>query len=191
VSIDGVALCFTAAAALYDRRCVFGLAPAWQCSRPDLNEALKEGSLRRVGRSFGGTHAQFARRRGKWRSQTVLLVGAGLMLQSFAKLARDRPGLSHRARPDGGTGFFPYPVFTTLGAPDSHSPASALEGIARTRPATPWRAISGRGVSLLPRRQSSADSVVHDLWPAAVFRNRSGPPPSTTRSLPNTSALSE
>ena len=81
VSVDGVALLTGV---------VFGLAPAWQCSRPDLNDALKEGNRG----ASGGLSA------GRTRSllvvaevalATVLLVGAGLMLQSFAKLlATDR-----------------------------------------------------------------------------------------------------
>ena len=57
VSVDGLALCFTLGTALLTS-IVFGLAPAWQSSRPDLNEALKEGSRGAsggvaVGRSAG------------------------------------------------------------------------------------------------------------------------------------------
>jgi putative ABC transport system permease protein len=89
VSVDATALCFTLGAAVLTG-VLFGMAPAWQCSRPDLNEALKEGSRA----ASGGVSA------GRTRSSlvvaevalaTVLLVGAGLMLQSFAKLlATDR-----------------------------------------------------------------------------------------------------
>src|SRR5213082_212103 len=84
VSLDGAALCFTVVTAVLTG-IIFGLAPAWQFSRADLNETLKEGARS----ASGGTAA------GRTRSllvvaevalATVLLVGAGLMLQSFAKL---------------------------------------------------------------------------------------------------------
>jgi putative ABC transport system permease protein len=69
---------------------LFGLAPAIQVSRPDLTEALKES-----GRGTAG------HRRNRLRSalvvsevalSLVLLVGAGLMIRSFAKLNQVDPG---------------------------------------------------------------------------------------------------
>jgi putative ABC transport system permease protein len=59
-----------------------GLAPAWRSSRPDLNEALKEGSERQGGGPFrtrvrsGLAIAQIA-------LSMVLLSAAGLLLRSF------------------------------------------------------------------------------------------------------------
>ncbi|HKP35720.1 MAG TPA: ABC transporter permease [Pyrinomonadaceae bacterium] len=69
---------------------LFGLAPALQVSRPDLTDALKES-----GRTTAGL------RRNRLRSvlvisevalSLVLLVGAGLMIRSFAKLNQVDPG---------------------------------------------------------------------------------------------------
>jgi putative ABC transport system permease protein len=64
---------------------LFGLAPAWQASKPNLNETLKEG----------GRGSTEGRRRASLRNilvvseialTLVLMVGAGLMLKSFYNL---------------------------------------------------------------------------------------------------------
>src|SRR6185436_18022858 len=62
---------------------IFGVVPALQGSRTDLNEALKEG-----GRSGGTTHNRLRNLLvvAEVALSLVLLVGAGLMLRSFAKL---------------------------------------------------------------------------------------------------------
>jgi predicted permease len=74
---------------------VFGLAPAIQAARADVNRSLKESS----GRGMAGA------RRGRMRSalvvaevalSLVLLVGAGLMIRTFANLRRVEPGFDPR-----------------------------------------------------------------------------------------------
>ena len=71
---------------------VFGLAPAMQVSKPNLTEGLKES-----GRTTAGVE------RNRLRSSLVileialslvLLIGAGLMIKSFAKLNRINPGFN-------------------------------------------------------------------------------------------------
>src|SRR6185503_14330705 len=70
---------------------VFGLAPAWQTSKPNLNDSLKEGSRQ----TSGSSH--------RLRSSLVvfevalslmLLIGAGLAARSFLSLLRTDPGFN-------------------------------------------------------------------------------------------------
>ncbi len=62
---------------------LFGLAPAWQTAKTDLNSVLKQG-----GRSSAGSKASLrnALAAGELALATVLLTGAGLLMQSLAHL---------------------------------------------------------------------------------------------------------
>ena len=92
LSLDGRVLLFSAAVALATG-IVFGLAPALETSRLDLNEALKQG-----------TRAGSNRRTGRLRDvfvvaevalALVLLVGAGLMIQTLFRLRSVDLGFKH------------------------------------------------------------------------------------------------
>ena len=91
IAVDPRVICFTLLISVATSL-LFGLAPALQASRPDLTGALKEG-----GRSGAGLH------RNRLRSvlvisevalSLVLLIGAGLMIRSFAKLNEVDPGFN-------------------------------------------------------------------------------------------------
>jgi putative ABC transport system permease protein len=92
IGVDGGVLLFAAAVSLLTG-VLFGLVPALQASKPDLQEALKEGAR------------STAWARGTFRSAlvitevaltVVLLVGAGLLLRSFERLQRVDPGFTYQ-----------------------------------------------------------------------------------------------
>jgi putative ABC transport system permease protein len=82
--LDGRALAFTMAAALASG-ILAGLAPAWQNSRPNLTDALREG-----GRGASGSRRRHVLRNllvgGEIALAVVLLVGASLMVRGFHNL---------------------------------------------------------------------------------------------------------
>ncbi len=92
VSLDGRALAFTAAITLLTG-IVFGLVPALQSSKPNLNEVMKDAGR---GSTEGGRR-QLIRSSLvvlEVASALVLLVGAGLMIKSFWKLQQVDPGFN-------------------------------------------------------------------------------------------------
>ncbi len=90
ISIDTNVLLFTLVIAVVTG-VLFGLVPALQTARPDLNETLKEG-----GRGSSAARAGTRVRQGLVIAQTalalVLLVGAGLLMKSFAAINDIDPG---------------------------------------------------------------------------------------------------
>lgn len=91
IQLDAVVLAFTLFVSLATG-IVFGLVPAWQASRVDLNTSLKSGS-----RTGSGGESKGRLRNGLIMAEValalVLLICAGLLIQSFAKLGNVQPGL--------------------------------------------------------------------------------------------------
>ena len=94
ITIDGRVVAFTFGVSLLTG-VLFGLAPAVHASKPDLNETLKESG----GRGNAGTGLH------RFRNglvvvevalALVLLIGAGLLIKSFARLQEIRPGFEPR-----------------------------------------------------------------------------------------------
>jgi putative ABC transport system permease protein len=94
IGIDLRTLWFTLSVSLLTG-VVFSLAPAWQFSKLDLNESLKEG-----GRGTSVSFRRFSLRSLLLVSEVALsltlLIGAGLMINSFARLLRVDPGFDPR-----------------------------------------------------------------------------------------------
>jgi predicted permease len=95
VGVDGVVLAFNFSLSVATGL-LFGLIPAWQASRADVNDALKVGG---VSTRVGLGHGLGARRwliAAEIALSLVLLAGAGLMINSLVRLNSVRPGFEPR-----------------------------------------------------------------------------------------------
>ena len=93
IAIDTTVLAFALAVSLLTGL-LFGLAPAWQAGRGGVGEALKEGG--RSSSLAGGRWVRSGLLIAEVALSIVLLVGATLLLRSFARLTDVDPGF----RPD-------------------------------------------------------------------------------------------
>jgi putative ABC transport system permease protein len=92
IGVDRQVLGFASALALLTG-IVFGLLPAWQASKPDLNEGLKEGG----GKGVSGSGRLCARSLlvvTEVALAMVLLLGAGLLMKSFYRLLQVNLGFN-------------------------------------------------------------------------------------------------
>ncbi len=91
ISIDGTVLAVTAAATVFTGL-IFGLAPAIRLIRADLQVALREGAKGSVGADRLRLRNLFVV--GQLALATILVIGAGLLLRSFAAMQATDPGFS-------------------------------------------------------------------------------------------------
>jgi putative ABC transport system permease protein len=92
IAVDGSVLGFTLAVSLLTG-VIFGLAPALQASRPDLNETLKDSGRSATG-SAGHRRVRSLLVVSEIALSLILLVGAGLLMRSFLKLRAVDPGFN-------------------------------------------------------------------------------------------------
>jgi putative ABC transport system permease protein len=115
ISVDGRVLAFTLAMAL-GTGVLFGLAPAWQAAKTDMNKLLKEEG-RGAATGLCGRRLRSGLVVAEVALAMMLLIGAGLLLRSFARLQRVNPGFS------------PARVLTfQLGLPESRFPQTQDRG---------------------------------------------------------------
>ena len=96
VGVDGRVLLFTLLLSVCSGT-LFGLAPSLRVSRLDLNYTLKEASRGSAGASSVWGHGNNARRLlvvAELALSVVLLIGAGLLIRSFARLQNVAPGFN-------------------------------------------------------------------------------------------------
>ncbi len=152
VRLDGGALGFMVFVSMLTG-VLFGLAPALESARANLNSTIKEG-----GRGGGASQA-----RGRTRSALVvseiaislmLLVGAGLLLRSFVNLQRVTGGFSTP----------PRQILTMLISPgdrkynDAHTGLAFYDEVLRHARNVPGVEVAAVTDSLPPDRQGDADS---------------------------------
>src|SRR5437773_6373064 len=90
IQIDGAALGFTLFISVLTGL-AFGCAPAWQASRTKLNEALKQAGAQATA-GFGRRRYRSALVVAELALALILLTGAGLMIESVARLLHVDPG---------------------------------------------------------------------------------------------------
>ncbi len=157
IGVDTRVLAFTLAVAVLTGL-LFGIVPAWQAGRTDLQEVLTEG-----GRSSAtGLRKRFRQTLvvGEVAIALVLLIGGGLMLRSFSSLLRVNPGY-------GTEGILTFKLALPLARYDTRSKNAQFfrETLERIRALPAVRATGAVAYLPLSSDSSSGTVMVEDLPP--------------------------
>jgi predicted permease len=174
IGIDGRVLLFTFAISIVTG-IVFGIAPALQAAKVDLNTSLKAGG--RSSQGDGGLSVSQHRLRGllvvsELALSLMLLIAAGLLLRSFARLQAVPPGFN----PDqvlsmmvqtGGPAYRPpqarVQFFKTVRERIANLPGVKAVGGVTTLPFAPglgWGGINVEGFTPLPGQELQVDQRI-------------------------------
>jgi len=141
---------------------LFGLAPALESARADLNATIKEGGRSgHASRAHGRTRAALVI--SEIALSLMLLVGAGLLVRSFVNLRRVTGGLSTH----------PKQILTMLISPgnrkynDNRAGLAFYDEVLRRARAVPGVEAAAVTDSLPPDRQGDADTFVIEGQPLA------------------------
>ena len=102
VNLNGAVLLFAAAAVVLSSL-MFGLVPALQLTKPEMQSDLKEGG-RSVSAGVGQNRLRGFLAVAEIAVALILLVGAGLMVKSLYRLMSVDPGFQDRPRAHHGNG---------------------------------------------------------------------------------------
>ena len=106
--------------------------PAWQASHVDLNSALKSGS-RTGGGGEGKGRVRNALIMAEVALALVLLISAGLLIQSFARLGRVQPRRLHQSPQRGRLAQAPRDPGDPLAAHQARAAGSFGDAVKRCR----------------------------------------------------------
>ena len=160
-----------AAAASIAATLVFGVAPAWQASRVDLNEALKSG-----GRGMTGGRHRLGRLlvAAEMAGSVLLLAGAGLLMESVLRMRTAplgfEPAHVFRARIALGTEHYDAPQRVRFydALLSSLSAVPGIESAALASALPPGMAGSALAVQIEGKPEVPASRAVHDVSQQAV-----------------------
>jgi predicted permease len=179
LTLDWRALAFTAGVTLLSALLV-GFAPAWQASKAQISDVLKDAARGSAGGRGGRCRASLIV--AEVALSIVLLVGSGLLLVSFLKLQRTPPGFNPRGLATAFVGvpagryptsaqqaaFFAQVIDRLRAMPNVKSAATVI-GLPMSgfNPRSPY-SVGGRPVLPLPQRPLAGLSIVSDGYFSAL-----------------------
>lgn len=129
---------------------LFGLMPALQASKPNLNETLKEGA-KGASSADSGQRLRGALVVAEVALSLVLLVGAGLMIRSFVAMLRDDVGFNPQSA-------LSFQIFLSREKYSEAQRRGFYDQLLRRLETLPGVVAAG-GASILPMSNSRADNI--------------------------------